>query len=608
MEYCIKGIVDTENLQDVLQKGPIVAYAVRDRRVLGSARVKENGRFEIKYKYKCFGKDQKPYGVDLIIGPELPGDQILKTEFERRYLNSNGFKKVNPWEYTILEKIELLDQWKIHFDDIYWKKKCEFTYTGFVYTCSPLNIPPGGQAGCVSQDALSSAEAEAYIRLTRIPTGKIIAEDIEIDLTGKFEHTHTYSSLICFYLPVHAGVEVYQKTDEGDHILYTGNHTFNHNIAVDIFIDRDKVEIITKPPNPTPGTANYFGFERVGNIPVECIYKAGDPDLPSDGFIGYVDSSGDRPGITLGDADLKVKDYAFGDYLHLYANIGEEFSESYPGTVDMSNVKIKYYRIKYSYYNPETEETIGDTYLSLPFYNTRKTPTGTAAEFMGALNTHPDTSVPLTQPTYIYPNPYETAANKNWKYRGLIYVLNTYALPRKYGLYTFTIEPLDSDMNLVSVADTDDCVLQLLIDNDHAALTGKIEDILKDSISTPVCGIIDLTGTAWCAKTILKVKYTVKDAHGNLRAFTLTAHYGVDKEIKFALTGNTYSRSGTTPIWEGVENQETSKDHAWEQCAYEFRIVASRRVTNGYYTITWKEFTYHITIINPNTPYETICP
>jgi len=616
MDYSIKGKVSPEELKKIPKEVSIVAYAVRDRRVLGSAPIEEDGRFEVNYNYKVFGKDRQAYGVDLIIGPELPGDQILKTDFERKFLSSKGFRRASPkWTYEIAETVGLSDKWYAEFYRIVPLRKCEFTYTGFVYTCSPLNIPPGGQAGCVSQEALSSVEAEAYVRLSRPSTSSIIAEDIEIDLTGRFEKTTTWYSLICLYVIAPVKVEVYQKTDAGDHILYTGDHYFTHNVAEDIFIDRDKVEIVSRPPNPTPGTGRYFGFERVGNIPVEAVYKAGEvtgefgAGVPVPGeFVGYVNSQ-DKPGVVLGDADLKIKDYAFGGVLHLYANIGEDFGTPYSGGVDMSEVSIKYFRIKYSYENPETGETIADTYISAPFSNTRKTVGGTTTEFLGAFNNHPVTGVPLPHPTYVYPNPYETAVDKNWKFRGLILVLNTYILPRKYGKYRFTLEPLDLNMNppVPAVANPDDCGLTLLIDNDHDALTGEIANIFRDSVGTTVCGLVDLTGTGSCIASNLRVKYAINDGHGNLRNFSLAARYGKDKSVTgFVYPGNTYySRPGTNPYWYDVD-EEATKSHAWQQCAYEFRIVAWRRVTNGFYTIPWKEFTYHVTIMS-DTSYVTVC-
>jgi len=67
------------------------AYAVRDRKVLGSSQInKENGKFEIKYKY--FTLKKNPCGVNIIVGPDLPGDQILKMKLERIFLSSKGFK------------------------------------------------------------------------------------------------------------------------------------------------------------------------------------------------------------------------------------------------------------------------------------------------------------------------------------------------------------------------------------------------------------------------------------------------------------------------------------------------------------------------------------
>ena len=610
--YSIKGAVDPKVVEKIANKIPLKAYAIRDRRVVGTSKIEKDGSFNIEYRYRVSGKQRLPFGVDIIIGPDLPSDQILKTKFERKFLSSKGFvQKKETWYYEIDDSIKPSERWWHEFDRLQFFFNCEFTYTGFVYTCSPLNIPPGGQAGCVDQEVLScnSSDVEAFVRLSR--GSYIIAEDIEIDITGKFKKTITWHSLFCFHLPVPVTVEVYQKSDSGEHTLYTGDHTFSDNIAQDIFIDRDKTEIICTPPDPTPSTGSFFGFERVGNIPVEAIYQAGEitgefglgTPVP-DEFVGYINSV-DKPGVVLGSADLKLKDFAFFSTLHFYGNIGEDFGKAYSGGVDMSDVSIKYFRIKYSYENPETAETIGDTYISVPFCNTRKTATGTTCESMN-VTTHPVTGDPLSTPTYIYANPYETDANKNWKYRGLMLVLNTALLPRKYGRYTFTLEPLDKDMNPVTtVADPSDLVLTLLIDNDSAALSGGINAILRQSgiswISTSACEVVDLTATPAGNSNNIKVQYSLHHDHGNLRDYQLSAKYGKSKSVSFALTGNTYSRSGTTPYWNDV-NDEAVKSHIWQKCAYEFRLEARRRVTNGFSTKYWEGFTYHV-MIDSNNPY-----
>lgn len=612
-EYIITGKIDKKSLGKVSTRTTLAAYAVRERRVLGSAIVNAKGAFEIKFKYKTLGKRNAPYSLELIVGPKLPGDQILKTRFERIYLSAKRFKPGSPiWKYEIADAIDLSEPWHIEFDRIFPLMHCEFTYRGFVYTCSPLNIPPGGQAGCVDQEALScpGGEVEAWVRLSRGST--IIAEDIEIDITGRFEKTITWTSFICLYIFAPVTVEVYQKTDTGEHSLYTGSHWFTHNISEDIFIDRDATEIICTPPDPTPGTGSFFGFERVGNLPVEAIYKAGEvtgefgPGVPvPSSFTGYANSI-DKPGFVAGSADLLVKDFVFWQTIHFYANIGEDFGKPLAGGVDMSDVTVKYFRLKYTYENPETSETISDTYISVPFNNSRRTATGTATDFMGAYLTHPVTGDPLPHPTYIYPNPYDTHADRDWKYRGLVMVLNTNTLPRKFGRYTFTIEPLDASMNPVSgVADPSDCVLTLMVDNDEASLSGEIENVFRAVgpgwASTGVCGIMDLTGVLAGSTSEIKVNYNLHHSHGHLRDYHLTAKYGQNKSVSFPVVNNVYARSGSTPYWNDVVDSSIL-NHVWQQCAYQFRLSARRRVTNGFSTRWWEEFTYHVTI-KSNNPY-----
>jgi hypothetical protein len=615
-KYTIVGKVDPKEISDILEDGRVMAYAVRDRRVVGRAAVEPDGSFRIKYQYDPVRRAPAPYGVDLIIGPVLPGDEILRAGFERTFLSSEGFERSNPsFEYVLAESVKLPIEWRLRYERIYPLTRCEFTYTGFVYTCSPLNDPPGGQAGCSSPMALSSVDTEAYVRIMS-KAGPVIAEGVEIDLTGRFEYTHTWTvgvGFFCAYVIEPVDVEVYQETGEGDHIIYSGEHTFFNNVAEDIFIDRDQVEIIARPPEPTAGPSNYFGFERIGNVPVEAVYYDGEVTgefganvaVPTE-FVGYANSV-DKPGVTTGSADLKVKDYAFGGKLHFYANLGESFGQSLPGGVDMSDVTVKYFRLKYSYFNPETLETIADTYISIPFNNTRSVVGGTTTEFMGAHHTHPTLGTSLPHPTYQYPNPYETDANRNWKYRGLLLVLNTNTLPHKSGRYTFCVEPLDANMNPVTILDPNDCVLELMIDNDKKALTGEIGDIIKGGVSVPVCGFLDLTAVGHCTASDLDVQYSVDDAHGHLRSFSMTVQYGESDAEPISLSGHTYTRSGSTPQWKGVQGDVATKTFLWRTCGHQFRLVATRRVTNGFHTIHWKPFTFHVTILS-STSYSDPCP
>ena len=145
--------------------------------------------------------------------------------------------------------------------------------------------------------------------------------------------------------------------------------------------------------------------------------------------------------------------------------------------------------------------------------------------------------------------------------------------------------------------------MTLLIDNEYGALSGEIEKILRQSgiswIGTNVCEVVDLTGTASGSSDDIKVKYNLNHSHGNLRDYRLSAKYGKGKAVQFALTGNTYFRSGTTPYWNSVD-EEAIKNHVWQKCAYEFCLGVRRRVMNGFSTRYWEEFTYHVTIDSNN--------
>lgn len=597
MDYIIKGKIKKDDLEKLPDELPVMAYAARDRRVLGSASVNEDGSFWIKYKYKVSGKEKKPIGVYLIIGPKLPGDQILKTKLERKFLSSKGFKRASPrymYELKFKEAIPLPEKYKRRYEETIMAFTAGFTYMGYIRTCSPLIEDPAHPCplGCGNPGSLSTSEHHVYVRIAR--EDSIIGDDIllsdgsesEESISGEFSVTEIIPGLWIFPFGRTALVEVYQKIGGIANMLYSGSHTFKDNLPQYICIDRDEVEIIEIPEPEGAGVGNSFGFTRVSNIAIDYINQS----------TGYADSSGATDSATH-----KVKDFAFFGELHLYANIGEDL------LVDAStgDCRIQYIRVKYEHLDTGTEG-----YIQTSFGNAREPREGEGEDITETMGPLPLSETGGMIGVYRYANPYETAALypgkeiNDWVFKGLLMVIYPSSLPFNYGRYRLTVEAYGTDMAEVSIADVEnnDFVeeFNLLIDNDISALTGDIKDIM----GTGACGFLDRTGIGLGETFGITVEFDINNSRGNLRDFELTAHWGANC-VEILSEGEYPTYPGITPPnWYGESGISTTENKAWVQCAYQFRLRAHRRVTNGFSNETWREvFTKHITILSDN-PYD----
>jgi len=590
-EYVVKGKVSRKDLKEISQELPLYAYATRDRKVLGSAPVKNNGSFSVDYRYKITGRKRKPIGVYLIIGPKLPGDQILKTNLERKFLSSKGFKKVGrKYMYPVEKTCRMM---KNIYEALIFGFKHTFTFKGNVMSCSSILEDPAHPCplGCFGGEVLSTTDNHVYVRL--FTESEIIALDIPVSngsdgaFPGEFSYKKTWYSPYLYLYPMteECTVEVYQKIGSITNVLYNATHVFQSNLPQYFCIDRDDVEIIEIPEPEGAGSGNSFGFTRVGNIPIDYVIQN-----ETSPFGGYADSS-----LATDSATHKVDDYAFGGELHLYANIGEDLLLD-PVTGDC---KIKYIRVKYHHL-----DTVTEGYIQSSFGNAREPRAGEGiglvTEAMGPL---PTSETGGMVGVYKYANPYETAALyptkpeiNDWVYKGLLLVLPSSSFPFNYGIYRLTLEAFDNDMNPVTDIEIEsendyDMEFILLVDNDHSALSGDIKDIM----GTTACGFLDKRGIMDAFD--ITVDFDVNDTRGNLRYFKLTTHWGSSESLTLSQGEYPTYPGISPPIWMGDSGISAIENRQWVQCAYEFRLRARRRVTNGFNNESEKEIaTKHITI------------
>ena len=611
--YKIEGKIDNKVLEKIPKELGIRIYAVRERKVLGSSPIEEDGSFSIKYKYDIYKKDEKrlAVGSSLIVGPDLSGDEILKEKFPTIFLSPEGFKEIEgEWCGTVPPKLikVIIDRPIIEKYWIpWWKNYCyEWRPCVQVLACSKI------ESGlCYDEQPLTNVHVRIYaVRWPIIyKTGTspqkytVLVAEGDTDQFGYFKTIKKICKklfMIPFYKNLGYLVEVGQIIDGAFNSIYKDPEDQLRELKTDlceeVYIPKWKVV----KPEPADGLlpGNTFKLTRIGNIPVGYINQ----DTISK-FHGYANSM-----AATDSATLKVIDSAFYGTIKLFANIGA-------GIVNT----VKYYRIKCSY---KIDSMTIENYLAVPFNNLRESTAGEKPIY-GLYKTE---SLGPTDGFYAYPNPYDLAVDKQWVYKGLIMVLNTATLPLPYGKFTFTIEVFDASKNLVIVDNPADLTCTILVDN--TALTGSVEDIIGPSGSVPACGFLKLpsapaplntrtqtcNGTTYTRKVVhgkISVPFSAHDGHGLIHKIMLRANFGCNESVTLVSSGKkpTKGCDGTMeyqnyndvpvaqrPNWSGRSDYCASSDQNWDECAYQFLLTIYKRVTNGEVAYPWWSFTKHITI------------
>ncbi|MDL2124540.1 MAG: hypothetical protein LWX51_16025 [Deltaproteobacteria bacterium] len=166
---------------------------------------------------------------------------------------------------------------------------------------------------------------------------------------------------------------------------------------------------------------------------------------------------------------------------------------------------------------------------------------------------------------------------------------------------------------------------EIVLQIDNTPPTVNILDVKLNGVSKPVCDILNF---GISATDEISVSFRVWDQRGHLRNYVLDAMYGHDCYVKPRPTtpdkasDNYENNASGSPSWQGNLSYTTeyigsdygsggaspstdcfSKTFAqmpanvMPTCAYQFRLHASKRTTNGYGLIYhWVEDTWHVTI------------
>jgi hypothetical protein len=206
---------------------------------------------------------------------------------------------------------------------------------------------------------------------------------------------------------------------------------------------------------------------------------------------------------------------------------------------------------------------------------------------------------------------------KNYHWNGMTYELESFAWDsdNKYPMVNpaedYSIDDLLVQWNTVgatgihefqaqffsndgSVVPTPAQTLSLMIDNNLPLV--DILQVLHNGVSISACAMETMTD----ATDGVRVRITVNDMEGHLKNLTLKAYWG--NGASATVYSDAYpAHRNPAHQWNGVTSLEVPAGE-WVPpvtCAYQFRLSAYPRVTNGYTYIGYVEDTYHVTLIKP---------
>ena len=152
------------------------------------------------------------------------------------------------------------------------------------------------------------------------------------------------------------------------------------------------------------------------------------------------------------------------------------------------------------------------------------------------------------------------------------------------GVHQFQVEFFNAaNAPVASPAQT----LTLLIDN--AAPEVQILGLRYKGHDIAPCDIVNITAPP----APVEVHIKAFDAPGDLYSYAVTAYYGLNQSVP--LTSVSYPGGN----WQGIADSWISSSLAFppQTCAYEFRLGANKRVTNGYGYLGYWESSDHVTLV-----------
>jgi hypothetical protein len=331
-----------------------------------------------------------------------------------------------------------------------------------------------------------------------------------------------------------------------------------------------------------------FLFTRIGN------YETAETDCrgSSPTSSGYYHARSDG-------FSTKNSDMPFGRTLDLFGWFGK-------------NCNIAYYKVQYS---TDAGTTWNDIKTSLPnkWYDTSDP---------NPLNWHwkSQSMGPFTVDGVenLYTIPFLVRPDTPWSYLDRIIRFNSTLAPD--GLCQISIVPYtwNSDHTHLTISTNSEIEIDanygtVILRIDNSAPEVKILNMKLNGAPVSVCSILDFDELT----DEIEVDFRVWDENGHLRDYALESMYGHNcyvsprPVVPDAATDNYDSNASGSPLWQGKKEYITEYlSSAYNvtptspctvgtmpTCAYQFRLHASKRTSNGYGLIyRWVEDTRHVTI------------
>jgi hypothetical protein len=158
------------------------------------------------------------------------------------------------------------------------------------------------------------------------------------------------------------------------------------------------------------------------------------------------------------------------------------------------------------------------------------------------------------------------------------------------GLHDFKVEFFHADMTPVTAPDQ---TLSLQLDNGLPQV--HVTDIQHGGVSVPACSIVDMTG----ATDSVEVFITAYETNGHLYKWWIDAEWG-DGASTLINSGSYPSPHPADHLWNGVTSLDAGSFVPPTTCAYQFRVSADMRATNGYiFPVGYATSYRNITLITP---------
>ena len=318
-----------------------------------------------------------------------------------------------------------------------------------------------------------------------------------------------------------------------------------------------------------PSVTSGFLFTTIGNIPTSEIPETG----VSAGLANV------SPAVANGLHIPQYKDAPFGGNLWISGLFGS------------SDTFINHYRLSYAKWNGNVPPAPGDFQpITDPLAKIKYVinPGGTVTTTLESIGPDADGLYQRTDTGY-------------WAHRDLLAVWNTQALPNGrydiicHGYWFFFGFPIEAVL-------PDNQLSRITITVNNQQVTATINRVLdQNGVEIPECGFIPL------ASDTQNLQFDITASHpGYLLNYQLDALYGRNQYAGY-ITKDQYvgSHDSTPPLWSGVTSNLFNSSTAyaagtlgrWNSCAYQFRLTAWARTTDGFGHLYYQSFSDHYSLL-----------